>query len=970
MESIQQNQNLDNIIRNTAICFCNLENIKDYFGGDYIQALYDDCNGTDQMALTCATKELVNGYNNPDSFDVVLELFISKFVSIFNNLNSEQNNSNLYYNIISNIIGQLHKELNFESNQNNIFQNQPFSNETKKDLMLGLYMENFESNNISEISKLIFSTMLLMKECSICHSITYNFQIQNIFQFDVDEILSSKKSNNNNANNGNNNGENNIKVSLDDCFNYYLDKKNFNNLQCKREGCNSLNGNEKKFFYWTSDILIISLQRKSYEKEEKDFQVRKTIDISQFLDKDSLNHLTKFNNKEMLYTYDLNSMLYKYNDDYISCCRVQNSLDKWYYIYHGTQSEECTYIMSELNKFKHFQPVLLFYEYQMIPNPDVIEEDNDKRISLDNEIFLNLLMEQLIINKENKAKNQIDNPNMGNKNEIKVEEKKEELNIMRLNKNPGMNMNNNDIKVEGKKEKIKMINENKNDDDEDNSFNIFRNNQNNEDEDDDFNLFNKEDNKVNNYNVLINKQNNNENENKKILNNNLNNNNNQNNMINNRSNNSNNILEKNNLKINMMNMNNNMPFNNMMNNNLGQINNEQNNMVNSNNNMNQINMNINMNKNNMNNNNMGQINMAQNIMVNSNNNMNQINMNNNMNQNNMNNNMGQINIPQNNMVNSNNNMNQNNMNNNNIGQNNNAQNNMVNSNNNMGQINMMNSNMNFNNANNMNNIQGNINLMNNNMIMNQNMKNMNMMGNSLNSNMNMNIMENHMNNNANMFGNPMNINNNMNMAGNQMAMMGNPMNMMGMNMMGNPMNMMGMNMMGNPMTMMGNPMNMMGMNMMGNPMNMMGNNMNMIGNPNVGQNNVMNVLQMNNFMNLNKMNNSNNLNNMMNVSNNNNEPNLQRQNSANKKFYQIEFMFINKNGKNVAKIVVPATSDDTIKQMIQKFKNKIYSDDTRKDIKIEKYLLNKIFVLNPDSEENITSQGIDDNSKIEAIEGI
>ena len=95
MDSNQSNNKILNLIKSTAICFCNLENIKEYFNGDYIVGFYNDFHDTEEMVLTCSIKEIVNVYNDLDTFDLSLELFSSKFYPMINNLNSGQNNSNL-----------------------------------------------------------------------------------------------------------------------------------------------------------------------------------------------------------------------------------------------------------------------------------------------------------------------------------------------------------------------------------------------------------------------------------------------------------------------------------------------------------------------------------------------------------------------------------------------------------------------------------------------------------------------------------------------------------------------------------------------------------------------------------------------------------------------------------------------------------------------------------------------------------
>ena len=82
MELNQPNNKLEKLVKNIAICFCNLENIKEYFIGNYIQDFYNDYHDTDQMVLTCSIKEIVNGYNEPDLLDLGLELFASKFMPL------------------------------------------------------------------------------------------------------------------------------------------------------------------------------------------------------------------------------------------------------------------------------------------------------------------------------------------------------------------------------------------------------------------------------------------------------------------------------------------------------------------------------------------------------------------------------------------------------------------------------------------------------------------------------------------------------------------------------------------------------------------------------------------------------------------------------------------------------------------------------------------------------------------------
>ena len=62
---MESNENIISAIKGIVLCFCNLKSIKDYFDGQLIQNLYDNCKGSDQMALTCDIKELIDCLKEP-----------------------------------------------------------------------------------------------------------------------------------------------------------------------------------------------------------------------------------------------------------------------------------------------------------------------------------------------------------------------------------------------------------------------------------------------------------------------------------------------------------------------------------------------------------------------------------------------------------------------------------------------------------------------------------------------------------------------------------------------------------------------------------------------------------------------------------------------------------------------------------------------------------------------------------------
>ena len=94
------------------------------------------------MVLTCSFKEIINVLKNPSDLSLNLELFLQRYFLIYKEqIFSEQNKSNLCIGFVLNIIEEFHKEQNFESNQNFILTEQPFSIQTQKDLMLGVFIE-------------------------------------------------------------------------------------------------------------------------------------------------------------------------------------------------------------------------------------------------------------------------------------------------------------------------------------------------------------------------------------------------------------------------------------------------------------------------------------------------------------------------------------------------------------------------------------------------------------------------------------------------------------------------------------------------------------------------------------------------------------------------------------------------------------------------------------------------------------
>ena len=84
------------LLKEILVCFARLNYLREYFNGELIQSLYNDCHDTDQMVLTCSFKEIINGLKNPSDLSLNLELFLQRYILIFKDqMFSEQNKSNM-----------------------------------------------------------------------------------------------------------------------------------------------------------------------------------------------------------------------------------------------------------------------------------------------------------------------------------------------------------------------------------------------------------------------------------------------------------------------------------------------------------------------------------------------------------------------------------------------------------------------------------------------------------------------------------------------------------------------------------------------------------------------------------------------------------------------------------------------------------------------------------------------------------
>ena len=283
------------------------------------------------------------------------------------------------------LLEQIHKEINLV-NPPKTSKFNPNLNQYDKSNMLAQFLEEFKKTNKSKISDYFFSIMETTQECQNCRNtnvpnyIVYNYSIQNLIFFPLEEVRKFKNNNLNNQlnqmqmmqnfgmnpmmmmNMGMNgmNGMymlpnmNNNEVNLDDCFEYNQkddimtgDNKIFCN-KCKQYS-DSINRNKILSF---SNILILILNR------GKNNKYKVTLNFSEKID------LTKYVlNAQDNYIYNLYGVITHLGESgesghFVASCKspVDN---KWY-----RYNDSIVYLINDFNKevAKFNTPYILFYQ--------------------------------------------------------------------------------------------------------------------------------------------------------------------------------------------------------------------------------------------------------------------------------------------------------------------------------------------------------------------------------------------------------------------------------------------------------------------------------------------------------------------------------------------------------------------------------------------------------------------------------
>ena len=170
----------------------------------------------------------------------------------------------------------LHEELNMPNNNINsanlFYQNGMMIDQTNKDLVFKIFLDDFQRNNQSIISQIFYAINLSVTQCSICQNKLYNYQVYYFIVFPLEEVRLFKYQNNfnnnfqffnNNMININNNIMTSNEVSIYDCFDY--DQKMNYMIGQNKMYCNFCKNNTDCIMRTTlvtgPEVLILLLNR-------------------------------------------------------------------------------------------------------------------------------------------------------------------------------------------------------------------------------------------------------------------------------------------------------------------------------------------------------------------------------------------------------------------------------------------------------------------------------------------------------------------------------------------------------------------------------------------------------------------------------------------------------------------------------------------------------------------------------------
>ena len=274
----------------------------------------------------------------------------------------ENNEANDAKDLVNFIIMTLHEELNKVKNiniPNNNCQNCIVPDQTNKDLIFKIFVNDFMKNNQSIISDIFYAMNLSVTQCSFCQNKLYNYQIYYFIVFPLEEVRKFKYQNSlNNFQIFNNNMNMNIipsnEVSIYDCFDYER-KVNYMIGQNKMY-CNFCKTNRDCMMKTTlvtgPDVLILLLNR------GKGLEFKVKINFVEYL---NLEHYIEIKNTG--YNYELFGVITHIGENgqgghFIAYCR-----DPFTNVWSKYNDAIVTEVKDFQNDIINFaNPYLLFYQ--------------------------------------------------------------------------------------------------------------------------------------------------------------------------------------------------------------------------------------------------------------------------------------------------------------------------------------------------------------------------------------------------------------------------------------------------------------------------------------------------------------------------------------------------------------------------------------------------------------------------------
>ena len=282
---------LDNIgatcyMNATLQCFSNIEPFVNFFKYDQnlINKVRNEINNKTKSTLSSSFKLLIeklwpNDYmNNPKKSYSPYEFKakISAMNDLFKGVAANDSKD-----LVNFIIMTLHEELN--EVQNKIIDTSFNLDQRDMGLMYNSFIQNFQANNKSEISRLFYAYNYNMTECQNCRTPSYNFQTYFFLIFPLEEIRKYKLSLNQ-MNNFNNIIDNNV-VNIYDCLDYerkitVMDGTNMMYCNYCRLTCKSIMSTN---LCTGPEILIIILNRGKGIQFDVKINFYEQLDLSQYI---------------------------------------------------------------------------------------------------------------------------------------------------------------------------------------------------------------------------------------------------------------------------------------------------------------------------------------------------------------------------------------------------------------------------------------------------------------------------------------------------------------------------------------------------------------------------------------------------------------------------------------------------------------------------------------------------------------